>query len=274
MQQAIHFISGLPRSGSTLLSAILRQNPRFSAAMTSPVVTLLNAAHLKMNGGEFGVFFDDQRRTEILRSIVDAYHRDLDNKGTKAVIFDTNRTWTARAPLTRALYPSSRIICCVRDIGWIIDSIETMLAKNPLQLSKVFNFHPGLSVSSRADALMETEKGLIGLPWTNLRDAWFSTAAERLIVVQYENLVSKPEKIIGQLYEFLGEQHFQHDFANLEYEAIDFDQSVGMPGLHTVHKVVAPRERIPSISPVFFTKYESSQFWKDVDRNPRGVRIL
>jgi hypothetical protein len=28
----LHFISGLPRSGSTLLSAILRQNPRFSPA--------------------------------------------------------------------------------------------------------------------------------------------------------------------------------------------------------------------------------------------------
>ncbi|MEG5055281.1 MULTISPECIES: sulfotransferase [unclassified Microcoleus] len=32
-----HFISGLPRSGSTLLAALLRQNPRFHSAMTSPV---------------------------------------------------------------------------------------------------------------------------------------------------------------------------------------------------------------------------------------------
>jgi hypothetical protein len=29
MQDGTHFISGLPRSGSTLLAAILRQNPRF-----------------------------------------------------------------------------------------------------------------------------------------------------------------------------------------------------------------------------------------------------
>ncbi|WP_373533726.1 sulfotransferase [Microcoleus sp.] len=32
-----HFISGLPRSGSTLLAALLRQNPRFHSAMTSPI---------------------------------------------------------------------------------------------------------------------------------------------------------------------------------------------------------------------------------------------
>ena len=47
MQHGIHFISGLPRSGSTLFSAILRQNPRFHAMMTSPVgglyMAMLNA---------------------------------------------------------------------------------------------------------------------------------------------------------------------------------------------------------------------------------------
>ncbi|MEM5734156.1 sulfotransferase, partial [Shewanella algae] len=40
MARRFHFISGLPRSGSTLLSAILRQNPRFSAGMSSPVAML------------------------------------------------------------------------------------------------------------------------------------------------------------------------------------------------------------------------------------------
>jgi sulfotransferase len=34
---SIHFISGLPRSGSTLLAALLRQNPRFEAGMSGPL---------------------------------------------------------------------------------------------------------------------------------------------------------------------------------------------------------------------------------------------
>ena len=42
MAKRMHFISGLPRSGSTLLPALLRQNLLFSAAMTSPVVPELN----------------------------------------------------------------------------------------------------------------------------------------------------------------------------------------------------------------------------------------
>jgi len=39
MPNQVHFISGLPRSGSTLLCALLRQNPRFSSAVTSPVAS-------------------------------------------------------------------------------------------------------------------------------------------------------------------------------------------------------------------------------------------
>ncbi|NBP58534.1 sulfotransferase, partial [bacterium] len=35
-----YFISGLPRSGSTLLSAILNQNPRFYSGPNSPVVPI------------------------------------------------------------------------------------------------------------------------------------------------------------------------------------------------------------------------------------------
>ena len=46
-----HFISGLPRSGSTLLAAILRQNPRFSAGMSSSLCPLFTSA-INVMGGE------------------------------------------------------------------------------------------------------------------------------------------------------------------------------------------------------------------------------
>jgi len=38
--EKLHFISGLPRSGSTMLSSILKQNPRFTASMTDPVLDM------------------------------------------------------------------------------------------------------------------------------------------------------------------------------------------------------------------------------------------
>ena len=61
--QKLHFISGLPRSGSTLLAGLLRQNPRFAAAMTGPVGGLVGALLNAMGPQtETAVFLDEAKR--------------------------------------------------------------------------------------------------------------------------------------------------------------------------------------------------------------------
>jgi sulfotransferase len=271
MVTGLHLISGLPRSGSTLLCALLRQNPRFSAAMTSPVASLCGAIHKKMCGGEFGVFFDDVKRATMLRGVFDAYYSGIE---PGSVVFDTNRTWTGRAALLGELYPQSRIICCVREVGWIIDSIERMLAKNPLQLSRMFNFQPGASVYSRAETLMNSENGLIGLSWTTLREAWFGAEASRLIIVPYEHLVREPERTLHRLYDEIGETWHAHDFNNAVYDEPDYDALLGMPGLHKVRQKVEYQERKPCIPPDLFAKYSGAGFWTKPELNTRGVTII
>jgi sulfotransferase len=267
----LHLISGLPRSGSTLLCALLRQNPCFRAAMTSPVASLAGALHTKMCGGEFGVFFDDMKRARQLRAVFDAYYADVPDDH---VVFDTNRSWTGRTALLADLYPSSRIICCVRDIGCVIDSIERMLVKNPLQLSRMFDFKPGASVYGRVETLMNSDSGLIGLAWSTLREAWFGPYAKRLIVVPYDTLVRWPQLTLENLYAELGEVPFDHDFDRVEYDEPDYDAHIGMPGLHRVREQVAPENRKPGIPPDLFTKYASASFWSKPELNIHGVTIL
>ena len=216
MRSRFQFVSGLPRSGSTLLSAILRQNPHFAAAVTSPVAALTGAIMQKMSSGaEFATFFDDARRAVMLKGVFDAYYADHPDKG---VIFDTNRIWTGKLPVLCELYPQARIICCVREIGWIIDSVEQMLRKNPLQLSRIFEFKPGHSIYARVETLMNSDSGLVGLPWASLREAWFGPYANRLIVVNYETLVRQPQGVLRRIYRELDEPWFEHDFDNLAYD--------------------------------------------------------
>jgi len=269
---SVHFISGLPRSGSTLLCALLRQNPRFSAAMTSPVVSLINALLPKMSeGNEFSIFFNDERRRAFLRGVFDIYYSNLP---LGQVVFDTNRLWTGKAVLLGHLYPEARIICCVRDVGWIIDSIEKLLCQNPVQLSRMFNFQPGSSIYGRVETLMNSENGLIGLAWSSLREAWFREYAKKLIVIQYDKLVRDPRTIMGRLYEELREPAFQHDFDHVAYDAPDYDASMGMPGLHKVREKVEYERREPCIPPDIFAKYADASFWLKPDLNRRNVMIL
>jgi sulfotransferase len=268
----LHLISGLPRSGSTLLCALLRQNPRFAAAMTSPVVSLVGAVMPKMNGGsEFSVFFNDERRRTILRGIFDSYYADVP---ADHVVFDTNRTWTGRASLMADLYPQARIICCVREVGWIIDSIERMLRKNPLQLSRIFNFQPGGTVYSRVEALMNSDNGLIGQAWASLREAWFSENAKRLILVSYNDLVSRPDFVMKRLYAELGEAPFAHDFDHVVYDEPDYDAHLGMPGMHKVREKVEFTKRDSCVPPDIFAKYSDVNFWLRPEMNSKGATML
>ncbi|MCX4161240.1 MULTISPECIES: sulfotransferase [Paraburkholderia] len=271
MVKHLHLISGLPRSGSTLLCALLRQNPRYTAAMTSPVAMLCGAMHQKMCDPEFGTFFDDEKRARMLRGVFDSYYAD---SPSDQVVFDTNRTWTGRLPLLGELYPQSRVICCVRDVAWIIDSIEQMLAKNPLQLSRIFRLQPGASVYARSDVLMNPDNGLIGLAWSNLREAWFGNDAKRLIVVPYEHLSREPGRTMQRLYEALGEPDFPHDFDNVVYDEPDYDALLGMPGMHKVRAKVAHHDRAPCIPPDLYTKVSGANFWLKREMNPRGVVIV
>src|SRR3954451_8477091 len=89
--RVLHFISGLPRSGSTLLAAILRQNPRFHAGMSSPLAVILNQI-IAATGAQHdhSVFLTDEQRRDIVRSIFDAYYRRIHPERT---VFDTSRIW-------------------------------------------------------------------------------------------------------------------------------------------------------------------------------------
>src|ERR1700761_4042782 len=112
MQNGLHFISGLPRSGSTLLSAILRQNPRFHAGMSSPVASLFMAMQgATSRRNETAVFVDEAQKIALLRGIFPAYYHAI--HGHK-VIFDTNRAWCSKLSALVQLFPKARIICCVR----------------------------------------------------------------------------------------------------------------------------------------------------------------
>lgn len=272
MLSKLHLISGLPRSGSTLLCALLRQNPRFMAAVTSPVASMCELLRIEMSGSsEFVTLFNDERRMQMLHAVFNGYYSTAREHH---VVFDTNRTWTAKSEWLGRLFPDARIICCVRELGWIIDSIERMLRTNALQLSRVFDFKPGTSIYGRLDVLMNSESGLIGLPWSAFREAWFAEDAKRLIVIPYESLVREPERTLRRLYDVLGEQYFAHDTEHVSYDEPLYDAQLGMPGLHRVRPVIEMKQRIPSIPPDIFAKYAEANFWLNPSMNVRGVLVL
>lgn len=272
MQARVHLISGLPRSGSTLLSALLRQNPRFRAGVSSPVAMLCgNLLHAMSGANEFAPFFTDERRRTILRGLFESYYADAP---AETVVFDSNRAWAARTALLDELYPDARIVCCVRDVSWVLDSIERLVRRNALQPSRLFNYKSGGSIYSRVETLMDPENGLVGLAWSSLREAWFSESARQLIVVRYDSLARHPEHALSRLYDELGEPKFAHDFDNVVYDEPDYDALLGLPGLHRVRPRVEYTDRDNCLPPDLVAKYAEVNFWQNPNLNRRKVTVI
>ena len=272
MNHGIHFISGLPRAGSTLLAAILRQNPRLHAGMTSPVGALFGALLREMSqANEGAVFIDDAQREVVLRSLFDAYYHRVH---PEKLVFDTNRVWCARLPAVTALFPQAKIIACVRDVPWIMDSIERLVRRNRFEPSGIFKFDPAGTVYSRVEQL-GGGAGMVGFAWNALREACFGEHADRIMLLTYETLTADPARALAAVYDFIGAPPFAHDFAHVSYdEAREFDARLGTPGLHDVGPVVRAAPRRTVLPPDLFARYEPDSFWRDPARTPAGLRIV
>lgn len=256
----MHFISGLPRSGSTLLAGILRQNPRFHAAMSSPVAGLINGVLEQTGAGsEFYTFFDENKRKRMCHALFDAYYAD---KTGHEVIFDTNRLWTARLHQLVELFDDFKVICCVRNPAWIMDSFEVIYRKNPFDYSRMFNAGSRQTVYSRCETLINAG-GTVGSAWTALKEAYYGEYSDRLLLVDYDLLTQHPAKTLELMYKFIGQPAFEHNFNEVEYEDSEFDQKLGVKGLHTVRKQVEFKPRRTILPPDLFAKYQEMDFWQD-----------
>ena len=257
----IHFISGLPRSGSTLLAGLLRQNPRFAAAMTGPVggliTTLLNSMSPQ---NETAVFLDEAKRRAILKAVVEAYYAD---QADREVVFDTNRLWCARLPLIRVLFPEAKVLCCVRNVAWIMDSFERLVRRNAFEPSRLFGTaDERATVYSRTEALAHRDR-VVGFAYSALKEAYYGEHSDHLLLIDYDILTSKPEACLRLVYRFLGEEWFPHDFANVEYDAPEFDAPLGAPGLHRISGPVRQEVRRTVLPPDLFERFDQLTFWND-----------
>jgi sulfotransferase len=265
-----HFISGLPRSGSTLLGAILRQNPRFHAGMSSPVAALFEGLIAQVSAGsELATMVGREQRASLLRGLFESFYA-----GVKAeVIFDTSRAWCAQLPALMTLFPGAKVICCVRDVAWVMDSLERQFRANAFENTRLFNNAAERStVYTRVEALANANR-LVGFPWHALREACYSEHAARIVLVEYDLVTHRPRDVFRLIYEFLGQPWFEHDFSKVEYDAPAFDAQLGLDGLHRVHPKVEPRNRQTILPPDLFQRYAKLAFWRDL-QNSNAYRIV
>lgn len=256
MNKKFHFITGLPRSGSTLLSALLKQNPRFHASISDPLATMVKGIiETSQDGPGMKYEVPIERRINTVRSVFDGFYQHIE----KPVVFNTNRAWTLLTAQMNAIHPDSKFIVCVRDIARILDSFETIHRNNPMVTNTVSGGMSG-TVYSRAEALM-TNEGIVGFPLLGIKQALTSNEQHKLFFIEYDKLCQMPGLIMNALYNFLEEEPFEHDFNNIESNWDDYDREIGVP-MHKLKTRVQFQQRNFIIPPDIIQRYSNMEVWR------------
>jgi sulfotransferase len=220
-------------------------------------------------GSEIGPLVTHEQRRRLLRGLFHNYYAD---KPEGSVVLDTNRLWSAKMPAITDLFPDAKVIACVRNVAWVMDSLERLYRANPYENTRLFgDATERNTVYSRVETLAQRNR-LVGFAWSALKEAFYGEHASSLLVVDYDLLAQVPHKVLPLVYQFIGEPWFDgHDFEHIEFDAPEFDQALGLSGLHKVRPRVALEPRRTLLPPDLFKQFQDMSFWHDVTNSTANV---
>jgi len=239
-QKKYYFMAGLPRSGSTLLSSILNQNPRFYSGPSTPVLSLMHTVEEHLQTNELYKSFPKHvQASQLISNIINHYYSDI----KKPIVIDKNRAWPARIPYIEVyLEKKAKILCPVRDMDEILTSIIMMIRRNSYKEnfeklnfidSNVVKHDMIINDDNRCKSFLN---GIITDTLNCFEYAKNNNFLDRLYFVEYKDLVENPEQTMKKVYDFLEEEYFNHTFQNLENINRENDFEVyGFSDMHYVH---------------------------------------
>jgi sulfotransferase len=274
--EKIYFMAGMPRSGSTLLGAILNQNPRFYSEPSSPMLEISRSIpQIFAKSEHFHAFPKQKNALAVSQAAFQAYYHDAE----KPVIIDKNRGWpTQIRGLEQCITSKAKILCPVRNVDEILASFLKIARENPFNPeSGRLNFidqslvmlNMPVNDESRCEFLM-SEKGLIGQSAMALQQALKDNFGDRLHFIEYNNLVLNPKKTLEKIYEFLEEKPYDgHDFSNIQNAFSEKDAEVfNVPDLHEIAPKMTLSKTNPKkiLPPKFYDFCKNKEFWRNIDK--------
>lgn len=263
-----YFISGMPRAGSTLLCNILAQNPRlFVSPSTSGCHDVLfgirNQWDRLVEHQAEGIDYEQLRG--VLAAALNAYHPT-----DKQVVVDKGRGWLSFVELVEFITQRPcKIVVMVRDVAEVLASFEKLWRGSIGVTQWMFEseqYFKSQTVEGRCDIWLSQDQP-VGLAYNRVKDAIARGHSDRLLFVEFDDLTAQPAETLSRIYDFWGEAHYEHDFANVEQVTRDDDVNVHrIPGLHTIRSVVSPVPKVANeiLGPALASKYFGVEPWPKV----------
>lgn len=231
----LNLISGLPRSGSTLLCNLLNSNPKFHSTPTSGVLDVVKNIRSTFSHNPS---FKTQNRLALmddmqhgLKGFLEGYFHD------KEVVFDKCRGWSNNIQLLDTILGNTdtKIIWTYRNPVDVVNSIEAQYQKTILleNVDESGAPHAFMTLDRRIGTYMG-DGGLISHPVEILRDAIEMGYGDRIFFLSYYDLCNNTQQVMDLLHDFMGEERYEYDTKNLKQTVHEFD---GLYNYKFMHKI-------------------------------------
>lgn len=224
MKENIVFLSGLPRTGSTLLTSILSQNSQI---------------HTEGNSGLCQLMWDMQVscwNTEQLQNRPDIQNKLLTSipeifyQGVEGNIVDKCRSWTLPANLeliNKYITKTPKIIVMLRPIVEIVRSFVFVRTMNDWQ-----NPEAGL-LDEGSEPIMRSFDGVKHAK---------AIDSGQFLYLWYDDLVDNPRQTINKIYDFCEWDKFDHKFDDIKNLTPERDDLLNLIGLHDIRPKLTHRQ--------------------------------
>ena len=221
IRKELVFLSGLPRSGSTMLSSILSENPLIHAEGNSAVCQIMwdLCVSCESNCNEQLLAnnrFDTQR--ELVSAVPQLYYQHI----ARPIVVDKCRSWTLEPNvriIKEYISPNPKIIVLERPIDEIVQSFIRLGQENGRR------FRSKDLLSSDSEPIM---RSLRGVDWAK------NNNHGEFLFIDYADLVNYTEEVLESIYCFCGWTKFQHDLSHIVNR---FPENDDVYGLRDMHKV-------------------------------------
>lgn len=222
-------LSGLPRTGSTLLSSILSQNPEIHAEGNSAVCQLMwdmQCSVYESSNLQLTVSNRIDTGIELIKNIPNLYYKDV----TASIVIDKCRSWTLpdnMAMLNKYFEHKPKVIVLERPLLEIVRSFVALRQAN--------NWQGDLEAELLDDWSEPIMRSYEGIKWAKANNNG------EFLFVQYSELLNATESTIDKIYEFCEIESFEHDFNNIVNKHPENDTIYGMLGQHDIRPTISKR---------------------------------
>jgi sulfotransferase len=223
-------LSGLPRTGSTLLASILFQNPNIHTEGGSGLYRLMYDMEVSFETNS-SLWIKGSNRQDVQGELISQIPHIYYNNTTAQNVFDKNVAWVFPGSIElieKYIRSDPKIIAMIRPVEEIIQSFIT--------LRKLNNWQGDIESDLR-----DPQNPLIGLAAFWVEQAQLRND-DKFLFIQYDDLVDHTKDVLKSIYDFCEIEYFEHDLNNIENKNPENDEHWGLVGLHDIRRTISRRE--------------------------------